>query len=235
MPTWAPDGQSIAYTTWTIERRPHQARAGGRRRVRRRSPRTRATTSIRCSRRTARASRSLPARHPISSTPSCSTRRRPITTGPTARGRDRRHRRRRTRSRSAGCRPTAARRRWWPRRRADAGCTSPAATTSRVYFRTNRGLQSITLDGLDRRTLVRVQGVGPATTRRRPTRSAVARWHAGVREPAGQASPVLAATRRTRDGGGADQGRGENTARAGDADVGRGRRLPRLDPRRRQR
>jgi hypothetical protein len=31
----------------------------------------------------------------------------------------------------------------------------------RVYFRTNRGLASITLAGFDRRTVVRVQGVGP--------------------------------------------------------------------------
>jgi tricorn protease-like protein len=30
----------------------------------------------------------------------------------------------------------------------------------RVYFTTNRGLQSITLDGLDRRTVLRVQGAG---------------------------------------------------------------------------
>ena len=33
--------------------------------------------------------------------------------------------------------------------------------SSRVYFTTNRGLQTITMDGLDRRTLLRVQGVGP--------------------------------------------------------------------------
>ncbi len=33
----------------------------------------------------------------------------------------------------------------------------------RVYFRTNRGLASITLAGFDRRTHVRVQGVGPGT------------------------------------------------------------------------
>ena len=33
---------------------------------------------------------------------------------------------------------------------------------SRIYFTTNRGLQSITVDGHDRRTLVRITGVGPA-------------------------------------------------------------------------
>ncbi len=33
--------------------------------------------------------------------------------------------------------------------------------SERVYFRTNRGLASLTLAGLDRRTHVRVQGVGP--------------------------------------------------------------------------
>ena len=32
---------------------------------------------------------------------------------------------------------------------------------SRVYFTTGRGLQSITMDGYDRRTIVRVNGVGP--------------------------------------------------------------------------
>ena len=32
---------------------------------------------------------------------------------------------------------------------------------SRVYFTTNRGLQSITLDGHDRRTLLRITGIGP--------------------------------------------------------------------------
>lgn len=35
------------------------------------------------------------------------------------------------------------------------------ADANRVYFRTNRGLASITLQGLDRRTHVRVQGAGP--------------------------------------------------------------------------
>ena len=33
--------------------------------------------------------------------------------------------------------------------------------SSRVYFTTNRGLQSITMDGYDRRALVRVTGIGP--------------------------------------------------------------------------
>ncbi len=33
--------------------------------------------------------------------------------------------------------------------------------SSRVYLTTNRGLQSITMDGYDRRTLVRITGVGP--------------------------------------------------------------------------
>src|SRR5687767_10742941 len=33
--------------------------------------------------------------------------------------------------------------------------------SSRVYFRTGRGLQTITMDGYDRRTLLRVTGIGP--------------------------------------------------------------------------
>ncbi len=33
--------------------------------------------------------------------------------------------------------------------------------SNRVYFTTGRGLQTITMDGLDRRTLLRIQGVGP--------------------------------------------------------------------------
>jgi hypothetical protein len=32
---------------------------------------------------------------------------------------------------------------------------------SRIYFTGNRGLQSITIDGYDRRTLLRITGVGP--------------------------------------------------------------------------
>jgi Tol biopolymer transport system component/imidazolonepropionase-like amidohydrolase len=61
--------------------------------------------------------------------------------------------------------------RWLP---ADGGAQSLVASaqggrglhftqgnSDRVYFTTNRGLQSITLGGLDRRTLLRVQGVGP--------------------------------------------------------------------------
>jgi Tol biopolymer transport system component/imidazolonepropionase-like amidohydrolase len=33
--------------------------------------------------------------------------------------------------------------------------------SSRLYFRTNRGLQTITMDGYDRRTLLRITGIGP--------------------------------------------------------------------------
>ena len=67
--------------------------------------------------------------------------------------------------------PNAIEIRWMP---ADGGAQTLVASaqggrglqfvgtdSSRVYFTTNRGLQSITLDGLDRRTLLRVQGVGP--------------------------------------------------------------------------
>ena len=67
--------------------------------------------------------------------------------------------------------PNAIEIRWMP---ADGGTQTLVASAQggrglhfarsdngRVYFTTNRGLQSITLEGLDRRTLVRVQGVGP--------------------------------------------------------------------------
>ncbi len=67
--------------------------------------------------------------------------------------------------------PNAIEIRWMP---ADGGAQTLVASAQggrglhftrsdngRVYFTTTRGLQSITLDGLDRRTLVRVQGVGP--------------------------------------------------------------------------
>ena len=67
--------------------------------------------------------------------------------------------------------PNAIEIRWMP---ADGGAQTLVASaqggrglqfvgtdSSRIYFTTNRGLQSITLDGLDRRTLLRVQGVGP--------------------------------------------------------------------------
>jgi Tol biopolymer transport system component/imidazolonepropionase-like amidohydrolase len=67
--------------------------------------------------------------------------------------------------------PNATEIRWMP---ADGGVQTLVASAQggrslqfvrddsrRVYFRTSRGLQSITLDGLDRRTLLRVQGVGP--------------------------------------------------------------------------
>ena len=67
--------------------------------------------------------------------------------------------------------PNAIEIRWMP---ADGGAQTLVASAQggrglhftqdnndRVYFTTNRGLQSITLGGLDRRTLLRVQGVGP--------------------------------------------------------------------------
>ena len=67
--------------------------------------------------------------------------------------------------------PNAIEIRWMP---ADGGAQTLVASaqggrglqfvgtdSSRIYFTTNRGLQSITLDGLDRRTVLRVQGVGP--------------------------------------------------------------------------
>ena len=79
MPAWSPDGQSIAYVTWTttgghIKR---VAATGG-------APQNaddvpKATISIRRSRPTDRASCSSAARPPISSIRSCSTRRRPMT------------------------------------------------------------------------------------------------------------------------------------------------------------
>ncbi len=67
--------------------------------------------------------------------------------------------------------PNALEIRWLP---ADGGAQTLVASAQRgrglqfvrddsrrVHFTTNRGLQSITMDGLDRRTLLRIQGVGP--------------------------------------------------------------------------
>ena len=102
---------------------------------------------------------SWPAPPPISSTPSCSTRRRPITSPRT------------WREIGGITPPNTIEIRWMP---ADGGTQTLVASAQggrglhfarndngRVYFTTSRGLQSITLEGLDRRTLVRVQGVGP--------------------------------------------------------------------------
>ena len=158
MPAWAPDGQSIAYVTWTttgghIKRVPA---AGG-------AVRTLTAhegyyldpvftpDGSRVAFLAGAASDQLYAILLDTPPPQRAARRR---------GRDRRH--------HAAQRhrdPLDARR----RRGADAGGSAQGGRglqfvgtdSSRVYFTTNRGLQSITMDGLDRRTLLRVQGVGP--------------------------------------------------------------------------
>ena len=172
MPAWSPDGQSIVYITWTtagghIKRVPAAGGAAADA-----DARTRATTSIRSSRPTARAWCSSPAPPPTSSTRSCSTRRRPTSRRPDGRGGDRRHQP----AQHARDPLDAGRRRRADARRLGAGRPRPAFraqdNSTRVYFTTPRGLQSITLDGLDRRT----HRAGPgrrarATTRRRPTTS----------------------------------------------------------------
>ncbi len=79
--------------------------------------------------------------------------------------------------------------------------------STRVYLTTNRGLQSITMDGYDRRTLLRVTGLGPGQQPARRRRDpAVARRHARVRQPAGQALPRDGAAGRPRDRRGAHPG-----------------------------
>ena len=100
---------------------------------------------------------------------------------------------------------------------------------------TPRGLQSITMDGLDRRTHPARPGrrprQQPARRRRDPP---LARRHARVREPAEQALPRHRAARRARDGRGAHHGPRREHDRAGEAAVARRRRLSRLDRRRRR-
>jgi hypothetical protein len=51
-------------------------------------------------------------------------------------------------------------RRWSDPRREAEGPQFARNDNSRIYFTTGRGLQSITIDGYDRRTLVRVTGAG---------------------------------------------------------------------------
>ncbi len=68
---------------------------------------------------------------------------------------------RRTRSRSAGCRRRAAPRTLVASAQGGRGPHFARNDDSRVYFTTNRGLQSITMDGYDRRTLLRITGSGP--------------------------------------------------------------------------
>ncbi len=75
----------------------------------------------------------------------------------------------------------------------------------------------------------RRSGQQPAQRRRHRAR---ARWPAGIRQPAEQALPRRRAAGRPRDGGGTHPGPGREHGGAGEADVARGRRVSRLDPRR---
>ena len=86
--------------------------------------------------------------------------------------------------------------------------------SSRVYLTTNRGLQSITMDGYDRRTHLRITGVGPGQQPAgRQRDSAVARRHARVRQPAGEALTWSAVPRAGRETVEVRiQGRADNTS-----------------------
>ena len=228
MPAWAPDGRAIVYVTWTNDRRTHQARAcRGRRAADAHGARGLLPRSRVHARRRA-ASRSWPARPPISSTRSCSTRRRPITTGPTPRGRDRRHRPAEHARDPHRCRPPAA-----PQTLVAVG----AGRTRTCTFTRGRSRPRLLHD--QPRAAVghagrlrpphaparagRGPGQQPAGRRRD---SSVARRHARVRQPAGPASHRRRAARRTRDRGSAHPGPRRQRRRAGDAHVDRGRRLP---------
>ena len=161
MPSWSPDGQSIVYVTWTTTRRAHQARAGSGRRPqtltaeRRLLPRSdlhpRWIANRVPGRRGVRPALLDPDRH--------AARRRAPRRRCAPRDR-RRHAAEHARD------PLDARRRrgaarWWPRRRAVATRISRATIRRACTVTTNRGLQSITMDGYDRRTQLRVTGVGP--------------------------------------------------------------------------
>ena len=213
-------GASITYVTWTttgghIKR---VAAAGGASddadAARRLLPRSRPT------RPTAASSSSSPAPPPISSTRSCSIRRRPTTT--MARPARLAASTRRTRSRSGAC-PS------------DGGASTLVASAqngrdpqfvrndgSRVYLTTPRGLQSITMDGFDRRTHLRIQGAGPGNNPPgAPRDPPVARRHAGLRQPAEPALRGHRAAHRTRDDHDPDHRQGRQHARAGQAPVAR--------------
>ena len=160
MPAWSPDGRSIVYVTWTttgghIKR---VAATGG-------APetltRTKATTSIPPSRPTASRIVFLAGAASdqlysilLDTPPEDERERRRATARSAASTRP-------TRSRSAGCRRPAAPSTLVASAQGGRGPHFARNDSSRVYLTTNRGLQSITMDGYDRRTLLRITGAGP--------------------------------------------------------------------------
>ena len=230
MPTWSPDGRSIVYVTWTttgghIKRVPatggaaadaHRARG-----LLPRSRRTRPTARASCSCAGAAADQLYSI---LLDTP-------PPDDEPTSAPRE-----------IGGVNPpNTLEIRWMP---AAGGASTLVASaqggrgphfarndSTRVYLTASRGLQSITIDGYDRRThLPRHRASGPATTRRRPTRFGC-RPTARARSSACRASITWSRCRRA----GREtvdvriQGRGDNAAVPVKRDVARRRRLPAVD------
>ena len=238
MPAWSPDGRSIVYATWTTTGGHIKRVAADGGQPRNADAAAKATTSTPPTRRMDRASCSWPGAASdqlysiLMDTPP----------------EDEREGDEHAPREIGGVNPpNTLEIRWMPAaggagdaRGVGAGRTRAALRAqrfgTRVYFTTNRGLQSITMDGYDRRThAAHHRHRARATTRRARTTSGC-RPTARARSSACRASTTSSPCRApgARPWKCASRAARDNTAVPVKRDVARGRRLPRLDRRRQE-